>query len=77
MPPTTAQRVVVSLILPIYVRPLALRGAWRTFHVPAGGGGGFERTQLTQGGEGGELEFPTKNNGIGPIIMNLLFAAWV
>ena len=35
----------VSFILPIYVQTLALRWAWRTFYVPAGGGGGCERTQ--------------------------------
>ena len=29
----------VSLILPIYVRTVALRRAWRAFYVPAGGGG--------------------------------------
>ena len=31
---------LVILILPIYVRTLALRWAWRTFYVPAGRGGG-------------------------------------
>ena len=37
----------VSFILTIYVQTLALRWAWRTFYVPAGGGGGCERTQRT------------------------------
>ena len=36
---TQCVQCIRTVNLPIYVRTLALRWAWRTFYVPAGGGG--------------------------------------